>query len=257
MARWMLAEDLVTRPGEHPEQVEAAKEHLRMGGFEGYEKIDLTPQDQKDVLEWLEWRAAEGATSVDPRIIADALRKEGYYVTGREKLMAQGVAPESIVETKQNVFPRIEGGEVERINSAVEVHQRSEALRQAWEDCSKSEDEQNADLEKGLVDLSNALKHRPVSYERIFNTTHEHWNRLLAESLFDKPHDPVGNPSHYTKGGIQPIDYIESWGMDFRDANVIKYVTRAPHKGNELQDLKKARWYIDRRIAELEVEESE
>jgi chorismate mutase len=34
--------------------------------------------------------------------------------------------------------------------------------------------------------------------------------------------------------------------------NIVKYVARAPHKGNELQDLKKARWYLDRLIEQLE-----
>ena len=60
--------------------------------------------------------------------------------------------------------------------------------------------------------------------------------------------DPVNNPAHYTIGGIEPIDYIESWEMDFREGGVIKYVTRAPYKGNQVQDLEKARWFLNRLI---------
>lgn len=61
----------------------------------------------------------------------------------------------------------------------------------------------------------------------------------------------INHPSHYTQG-IEAIDYIESHRMDFNIGNVIKYVTRAKHKGTELQDLKKALWYLDREIKRLE-----
>jgi hypothetical protein len=62
--------------------------------------------------------------------------------------------------------------------------------------------------------------------------------------------DPVNHPPHYTKGGIEVLAFIEAWGMDFRAGNVIKYVVRAPHKGKRLEDLQKARFYLDRLIAE-------
>lgn len=57
----------------------------------------------------------------------------------------------------------------------------------------------------------------------------------------------VVHPSHYNKG-IETIDYIESWDMNFDEGNVIKYVTRAKYKGKELEDLKKAAFYLDRLI---------
>lgn len=63
--------------------------------------------------------------------------------------------------------------------------------------------------------------------------------------------DKVNYPEHYTKG-IETADYIESWEMDFFEGNVIKYVTRAPYKGKQLQDYKKAMWYIQRLIAQHE-----
>ena len=58
----------------------------------------------------------------------------------------------------------------------------------------------------------------------------------------------VNHPSHYNKG-IETIDYIESWNMDFNIGNVIKYVTRAGHKDNKLEDLEKAKWYLEREIS--------
>ena len=63
--------------------------------------------------------------------------------------------------------------------------------------------------------------------------------------------NPVNHPDHYNAGKIEVIDAIEDWGLDFIEGNVVKYITRAKHKGNTLGDLRKARWYLDYRIAEL------
>ena len=62
----------------------------------------------------------------------------------------------------------------------------------------------------------------------------------------------VDHPAYYNQGKIEAIDYIEDHDLGFCLGNVIKYVTRAGHKGDALEDLKKARWYLDRRIKELE-----
>jgi hypothetical protein len=64
--------------------------------------------------------------------------------------------------------------------------------------------------------------------------------------------DSVNHPSHYTFGTIEVITVIEDWDLGYHRGNIVKYVARAPHKGNELQDLKKARWYLDRLIEQLE-----
>ena len=62
--------------------------------------------------------------------------------------------------------------------------------------------------------------------------------------------DPI-NPDHYRRHGIELIDLIET--MPSSRANVIKYVARAGHKNpaTELEDLRKAAWYLDREIARL------
>ena len=60
--------------------------------------------------------------------------------------------------------------------------------------------------------------------------------------------DPVNHPAHYTHGGIEVIDAIEAWNLGYHLGNVVKYVARAEHKGNYLQDLQKARWYLQREI---------
>lgn len=66
--------------------------------------------------------------------------------------------------------------------------------------------------------------------------------------------DNVDHPAHYNVGKIEVIDAIEDWQLGFHEGNVVKYVARAKHKGKELEDLKKAAWYLNRRIAELEAE---
>lgn len=71
---------------------------------------------------------------------------------------------------------------------------------------------------------------------------------IVQEIPAPKP-DNVNSPQHYTAGGIETIDFIEAKRLNFRLANVVKYVSRAPFKGNALEDLEKARWYLDREIA--------
>jgi hypothetical protein len=58
--------------------------------------------------------------------------------------------------------------------------------------------------------------------------------------------ETVEHPAHYNVGKIEVIDAIEDWKLGFHLGNVVKYVARAQHKGNELEDLKKAAWYLSR-----------
>lgn len=60
--------------------------------------------------------------------------------------------------------------------------------------------------------------------------------------------DVVNHPDHYKVGGIETIDFIEAKQLNYHLGNVVKYITRADHKGKRLEDLKKARWYLDREI---------
>lgn len=69
-------------------------------------------------------------------------------------------------------------------------------------------------------------------------------------------HDPVNHPSHYTMGPVEVIDAIESWQLGFHLGNAVKYIARAGRKGSRIEDLKKARWYIERELARSERAES-
>ena len=66
--------------------------------------------------------------------------------------------------------------------------------------------------------------------------------------------DPVNHPSHY--GGennpYEAIKVIEAWGLGFNLGNTAKYIARAAHKGRRVEDLKKARFYLDREISNAE-----
>jgi hypothetical protein len=63
--------------------------------------------------------------------------------------------------------------------------------------------------------------------------------------------DPVDHPEHYKVGGIETIDFIEAKKLNYNIGNVIKYLTRADYKGNKLEDLRKAQWYLTREIGML------
>jgi uncharacterized protein DUF3310 len=62
--------------------------------------------------------------------------------------------------------------------------------------------------------------------------------------------DPVNHPAHYTSRGIECIDVAE--GLSFCLGNALKYIWRAGLKGDPVEELKKARWYLDREIKRLE-----
>ena len=58
----------------------------------------------------------------------------------------------------------------------------------------------------------------------------------------------VDQPPHYKDGGIETIDFIEAKKLGFNLGNAIKYISRAGKKNDALEDLKKARWYLNREI---------
>lgn len=72
---------------------------------------------------------------------------------------------------------------------------------------------------------------------------------LKKKGESEEKNDVISHPSHYTQG-IECMDYIESHKLNYARGNVIKYVTRAGLKdaSKEVEDLEKARWYLDREI---------
>ena len=65
--------------------------------------------------------------------------------------------------------------------------------------------------------------------------------------------DMINHPKHYNRG-IEAITVIESWQLDYCLGNVVKYICRSGIKDptKDIEDLKKAAWYLNRRIEQLE-----
>ena len=67
--------------------------------------------------------------------------------------------------------------------------------------------------------------------------------------------DAINHPSHYADGRkYEPINVINDWELNFDLGNVVKYISRAGRKADNsiIQDLKKARFYLDAEIERLE-----
>jgi hypothetical protein len=77
-------------------------------------------------------------------------------------------------------------------------------------------------------------------------------NTPLPSITMEEPQpDPVNHPAHYKVGGVETIDFIEAKGLTYHLGNAVKYISRADHKGNRKQDLEKAKWYLERAIAQV------
>jgi hypothetical protein len=96
---------------------------------------------------------------------------------------------------------------------------------------------------------------RPVGRPSKFKTTVTVPSGILALTKSNIPVvDLVNQPPHYKTGGIETIDFIEAKGLGYHLGNVVKYISRAGIKGTNqgLEDLRKARWYLDRAIEKNE-----
>lgn len=82
----------------------------------------------------------------------------------------------------------------------------------------------------------------------VCNERSPHGDWLVNHACPTEGSDVVNSPAHYTVGGIETIDFIEAKGLGYHLGNVIKYVVRCDHKGKPLEDLAKAKWYIERAI---------
>lgn len=102
-----------------------------------------------------------------------------------------------------------------------------------------------------LPKYSKVPKKKDVVVEPVAQTIVEKVEPEVKTVELPKQEDVINHPSHYTRGKIEVIDFIEDQQLPYHLGNVIKYVARAGHKGDKLEDLKKARWYLDRYINEV------
>lgn len=66
-----------------------------------------------------------------------------------------------------------------------------------------------------------------------------------------KDKEMVDHPDHYQSTKMEVIDVIEAFNLNFSRGNVLKYLLRAGKKSDEIEDLKKAMWYLQREINKL------
>lgn len=79
----------------------------------------------------------------------------------------------------------------------------------------------------------------------------EAFEKLQAAAQRCQPIDDISNPLYYRSGGMEAIDVIEAFNLGYTLGNAVKYIVRAGKKGSAIDDLRKARWYIDREIGRL------
>lgn len=114
-----------------------------------------------------------------------------------------------------------------------------------------------------LKKVSHELQKEEVAKQEIIATITKHIEAKPATrstvttavkpaKVSTEEHDVVNHPSHYTRGNIEVIDFIEDQQLPYHLGNVVKYVARAGFKGDKVEDLKKAQWYLNRYIRTLE-----
>ena len=121
-------------------------------------------------------------------------------------------------------------------------------------------------IESGLIDLANgladelekneekaveeevhdAVKNSCKEFKNVCEEFEERANKA-GWSCTPSP-DMVNSPSHYKGHKFEVIDIIEDFDLNFRKGNALKYLLRAGHKDDYVQDLKKAIWYLNREI---------
>lgn len=127
-------------------------------------------------------------------------------------------------------------------------------------DCGIREECHNAGIRwKPELTWSGLLKEYPNSFGLVYSAL----CKIMEEKPADgKPeettNDMVQHPAHYTTGGIECIDALNSMMQGYKTADtgalawqIVKYIWRAPLKGNMKQDLGKAKFYLDRLIAKV------
>ena len=83
------------------------------------------------------------------------------------------------------------------------------------------------------------------------NTCGDYRDNWEPDKVLKEQKDNPLSPSHYSRYKIQPLTFITENGLDFLTGNIIKYIMRHDAK-NGLEDLKKARVYLDKLVEKVE-----
>lgn len=112
------------------------------------------------------------------------------------------------------------------------------------------------DLESEVVELDNTAFLSPNDVIAAVNKATGKEKEIPVDkqnaAVKNSASSAISHPEHYTAGRLyEPKDVIRDWGLNFNLGNVVKYVARAGRKGDKLEDLQKARQYLDFEIAAL------
>lgn len=111
--------------------------------------------------------------------------------------------------------------------------------------------------EKKLAELAKAIGKRSFPKPQEWALTHisttdtsieEAMEQEMPVTMEEPKSDLVNHPAHYKVGGIETIDFIEAKKLNYNMGNAVKYIARADYKGNRVQDLEKAIWYLKREL---------
>jgi hypothetical protein len=163
----------------------------------------------------------------------NALLASNPELTAKEIAKKLGVAPNLVHQVKYQAKKNSEF--VSKVFARAKMRPTPE----------RSDDPKVIAAEDKYIDAVESLYKKPT---RLLESVRKMKTTLDAlDKIKDRP-DPVNHPPHYKAGGVETIDFIEAKDLNYRLGNVVKYVTRAGKKGDPIEDLKKARWYLDREI---------
>lgn len=101
-----------------------------------------------------------------------------------------------------------------------------------------------------IIDIDNDIYKVEVTTNKWNN---RNWSYEVDLELYEEPKEVINHPKHYNGDSLyETIKVIDAWQLNFNLGNCIKYISRADKKDSIIQDLKKAKWYLEREITKLE-----
>ena len=121
--------------------------------------------------------------------------------------------------------------------------------------CLNVGDADEVELDEGLRLIDSKESHDTTIEELFLESIDEEIDLSVVEEIIasEDTEDPI-NPSWYRSGKIEVIEFIEDKSLGYCLGNAVKYIARAGKKDptKEVEDLEKAKWYVERRIKELQ-----
>lgn len=104
-----------------------------------------------------------------------------------------------------------------------------------------------------IINCKKCVNYKEVEY--CFDCINGTLFKGYPEELeIEEPKDMVHHPAHYTYSKYEPKDVIREWGLNFNLGSAVKYIARAGRKDDIIQELKKAKQFIDFEIEAIEEE---